>query len=74
MSKEAVRAEKKLAHVVFIKDINVFGKQGSQISATMTDITIRWDGEKVVVRSANEAHDGKEEWILPAVIAKLGWQ
>ncbi len=67
---------KKLVSVTFIKDITVFGKNGSQISATMADLSLRWDEEnkRVIVTSANEdAHYGKEEWVLQAVIAKLGW-
>lgn len=60
-----------LTSVKFVNDLNIFGALGGQISATMSHITIRWDGDKVVVRSVN--HPDKEEWVMLPAIAKLTW-
>lgn len=58
-----------LRSVSLIQDATVFGKHGKQLSNTMQDISIAWDGKKVIVTSIH--FPGKEEWVLPALIGKM---
>lgn len=62
---------KRLAMVRCTKDMQFFGINGSQISATMSGIHLEWNGEVVVVTSDNSK--GEERWIFPASISDMKW-
>ncbi len=68
--------ERRLVGVTFHQNMTVFGKNTSQLGATMVDISIRWDetNKRVVVTSALGEGDKGEEWIHEAAIAKTVWR
>ncbi len=70
------RTDRKLVGVTFHQNMTVFGKNTSQLGATMVDISIRWDetNKRVVVTSALGEGDKGEEWIHEAAIAKTVWR
>lgn len=60
-----------LRSITLISEQTVFGKHGKQLSSTMEDLTLTYDGKKVVVHSRN--FPGKQEWVLPPLIGKMVW-
>ncbi len=68
--------ERKLVCVTFHQNLTVFGKNTSQLGASMADINLRWDetNKRVVVTSGLGEGDKGEEWIHEAAIAKTVWK
>lgn len=66
-----VAPTKRLTQVTMVKDMNVFGAHGTQLSDQMVGISLAWDGLKVVV---TREQDGREFWIMPGAIACLVWK
>jgi hypothetical protein len=60
-----------LRSITLTTDQTVFGKHGKQLSSSMEDLKLSYDGKKVTVVSRN--FPGKQEWILPPLIGKMVW-
>jgi len=65
------KPEKILTGVVLSKPVNFYNIFGDRVSNTMQGISLRWDGEKVIVKHEQWPND--EKWLMPGSITTMSW-
>ncbi len=69
---EAPKTKRVLTAVRTAYNVQFFGINTTQISATMSCLHLEWTGEHVKV--THDGFPGEEKWILPGGICEMTWK